>query len=72
MKLGSRVERQLRGQKWNVGFCHFARNFIQMLIASRTYCTLTSSLSLRSVNLNYRFRAVAKGLLRTMFFDKLF
>ena len=24
------------------------------------------------VNLNYRFRAVTKGLLRTIFFDKLF
>ena len=29
-------------------------------------------ISLRGVNLNYRSRIVAKGLLRTIFFDKLF
>ena len=40
---------------------------------SDTYAgTPLFKLFLRGVNLNYRFRAVAKGLLRTIFFDKLF
>ena len=35
-------------------------------------CSLCLFALLRRVNLNYRFRAVAKELLRTIFFDKLF